>query len=153
MTDSKKQEPSLAQKALTAAGIGAATGALLFGGKKLLGRRGFKGSPPAPQMKPSAPTPLLPAPSVPAAAPEVESPYTPRSLKRRKEDIKEAIANAHSHPNRAEVIKGYKKLKKVASDHEQRLKKNPNDKRSRELFEDVTAVLKGIRHLIPKAHQ
>jgi hypothetical protein len=66
MTDSKKQEPSLAQKALTAAGIGATAGALFLGRKKLL-KRNYKGPAshsgtaptPSPAPKPSSPAPRL----------------------------------------------------------------------------------------------
>jgi hypothetical protein len=64
MTTQKTQKPSLAQKALTVAGIGAATGALLFGGKKLL-RGGAK------YHHPSGGTGSTPAPKSPSPIPRL----------------------------------------------------------------------------------
>jgi len=162
MTTQKTQKPSLAQKALTVAGIGAATGALLFGGKKLLGRKVFKGTSPSPQMKPATSTPLLPAPATPtpvrpspAAPPPLRPAPAPNSLslKKRRQRVREDILVVHQSPHKDAVIKKYKELKAAHIQHLQDLKNNVTPAVNEEDAEDRAKILDGIKHLIPKEHR
>jgi hypothetical protein len=111
----QKQPSTLTQKALKVAGIGAATGALLFGGKRLLKKEVASVAP----VHPKAP-PLLSAPK----------PVTARSIMEAK--------------RRAQAEKAYATAKTNHAKLSERLAKQPNHSKLKKAVADAKAHMENL---------
>ena len=136
MTDTKKQKLSLTQKALAAAGIGAATGALLLGGKKLLAKRAI------PSPAPIAPLNHL----LPDKPSSTWKPVGDARLDNRK-DFEESVYLAKKDP-----LVAYKAAKKIHDRHVKLLLKRPYSKESRAGVRDSKEMMSILRPLVDKKH-